>query len=86
MIKLSEIIRTDCYIDCGSNEKLREVVGVLPYTIHNYFKRVDFSDISEDTVIVSNLGYLYSKLPLSEIDELELDLPIHHISQIELNA
>jgi len=30
MIKLSEIIKTDCYIDCGSNKKLREVVKVLP--------------------------------------------------------
>jgi hypothetical protein len=29
MINISEIINTDCYIDCGSNERLREVVKVL---------------------------------------------------------
>lgn len=29
MYNLSELIKTDCYIDCGTNEKLREVVGKL---------------------------------------------------------
>jgi hypothetical protein len=26
MTHITELINTDCYIDCGSNEKLREVV------------------------------------------------------------
>lgn len=29
MYNLSELIKTDCCIDCGSNEKLREVVGKI---------------------------------------------------------
>jgi len=29
MYNLSELIKTDCCIDCGTNEKLREVVGKL---------------------------------------------------------
>lgn len=30
MYNLSELIKTDCCIDCGTNEKLREVVKNLP--------------------------------------------------------
>lgn len=30
MYNLSELIKTDCCIDCGTNEKLREVVGKIP--------------------------------------------------------
>lgn len=29
MYNLSELIKTDCCIDCGTNEKLREVVGKM---------------------------------------------------------
>lgn len=29
MYNLSELIKTDCCIDCGTNEKLREVVGKI---------------------------------------------------------
>ena len=29
MYNLSELIKTDCCIDCGTNEKLREMVGKL---------------------------------------------------------
>jgi len=31
MYNLSELIKTDCCIDCGTNEKLREVVGKIPH-------------------------------------------------------
>lgn len=29
MYNLSELIKTDCCIDCGTNDKLREVVGKI---------------------------------------------------------
>ena len=29
MYNLSDLIKTDCCIDCGTNEKLREVVGKI---------------------------------------------------------
>lgn len=30
MYNLSELIKTDCCIDCGTNHKLREVVSKIP--------------------------------------------------------
>lgn len=40
MYNLSELIKTDCCIDCGTNEKLREVVGKMtipPSNAQRYF-------------------------------------------------
>jgi hypothetical protein len=79
MIKLSEIIKTDCYIDCGSNEKLREVYPLIELPeIHvqsryGIFKDDKFIKIKHDVV---------RKVTLLAPFE---DLPIHHISQIDLN-
>lgn len=80
MIKLSEIIRTDCYIDCGSNEKLREVVGVLP--VKPDYTQVNGGIYGDDTMIrvmVSPPSYLTVDMPNESH-------PTIHISQIDLNA
>jgi len=80
MIKLSEIIRTDCYIDCGTNEKLREVYPLIDAPeIHVQLK---YGISVEDTLIKIRHGIhrkISCPLPI-------LDLPIHHISQIDLNG
>lgn len=82
MIKLSEIIRTDCYIDCGTNEKLREVVSLLEskYKFRRWLKLggIEFDDIGV-AIFGNNLDYLTSEL------NLEPKTPIHHISEIDLN-
>jgi hypothetical protein len=83
MIKLSEIIRTDCYIDCGSNEKLREVVSILEskYKLKRWLGLgvIEFDDIGI-AVFGNDLDYLTAEL------NLEPKTPTHHISQIDLNG
>jgi hypothetical protein len=80
MIKLSEIIKTDCYIDCGSNQKLREVVSSLK---QNYgFK--DASYLTKDSnsfisIYAEKLEYIITRISGFS------SYPIHHISQIDLN-
>ena len=79
MIKLSEIIKTDCYIDCGSNEKLREVyplIGLPEFEISKY----------------NNLLSMYKFILIQSRRKVETlyqmphtTLPTHHISQIDLN-
>ncbi len=72
MIKLSEIIRTDCYIDCGNNEKLREVVKVLGLGLQVHEKHKTLQVDTELNAITPVLFKPYC-------------FTTHHISQIDLN-
>lgn len=82
MIKLSEIIKTDCYIDCGTNEKLREVVSLIEskYKFRRWLKLggIEFDDVGV-AIFGNDLDYLTAEL------NLEPKTPIHHISEIDLN-
>jgi hypothetical protein len=81
MIKLSEIIKTDCYIDCGTNEKLREVVNLLQ-------SKYRFKDSTYESLATNHLISIYSA-NLDYIITLVAGFstyPTHHISQIDLNA
>lgn len=79
-LKLSEIIKTDCYIDCGSNEKLREVVQLLPIEQARIQIKIGIHRQDTKIKIFSNpLEYI------TMFDPME-DYPTHHISQIDLNA
>lgn len=81
-LKLSEIIKTDCYIDCGTNEKLREVVILLEikYKFRRWLKLggIEFDDIGV-AIFGNDLDYLTAEL------NLEPKIPTHHISEIDLN-
>lgn len=79
-LKLSEIIKTDCYIDCGSNEKLREVVKVLP--IKPDYLQLNGGIYSDDIMVRI---YRNPSEYLTIIEPSE-EHPIHHISQIDLNS
>lgn len=79
MKKLSEIIKTDCYIDCGTNEKLREVVSVLQ--IKPAYLQRNGGIYSDDIRIRI---YRNPSEYLTIIDPVELH-PTHHISEIDLN-
>lgn len=74
MKKLSEIIKTDCYIDCGSNEKLREVMQLIEIPI-------EFSVLDTDKVLACMVDFAYSLK-----NAFKKDFPIHHISEIDLTA
>jgi hypothetical protein len=83
MIKLSEIIKTDCYIDCGSNEKLREVVRVL----ESKYKFTDRSYVWKTT------HPCYISIYAQQFEYIETfsggaagRYQTHHISQIDLNG
>jgi len=80
MIKLSEIIKTDCYIDCETNDKLREVVKVLP--IKPAYLQRNGGIYSDDTRIRI---YRNPSEYLTIIEPSETHT-IHHISQIDLNS
>lgn len=80
MVKLSEIIRTDCYIDCGSNEKLREVYPLVGM-VEPVFQ-IDTGVNRWDSIILIGVFGGKSTLPNVMIDTT---LPIHHISEIDLN-
>ncbi len=77
MIKLSEIIRTDCYIDCGTNEKLREVYPLIDVTESHTQSRYGIGMSETCAMIYFNKKQTCYKSHI---------LPIHHISQIDLNA
>jgi hypothetical protein len=83
MIKLSEITRTDCYIDCGSNEKLREV-----YPLIDLRELSDKCKIFDDESLVFILysDFMYRKGTVDDVFTTSHTLPIHHISQIDLNG
>jgi hypothetical protein len=79
MIKLSEIIRTDCYIDCGSNEKLREVARLLK---SKYKFKITYDGNNTNTFIsvyADLLKFIITRTNWSDT------YPAHHISQIDLN-
>jgi hypothetical protein len=77
-IKLSEIIRTDCYIDCGSNEKLREVYPLIDMP-ESIMQQMD--GYADDCIIQikssTDKKYTVAYIPNGII---------HHISQIDLNG
>jgi len=73
MINISEIINTDCYIDCGSNEKLREVVKEIDNLGIEMFGNM----MPADTFIRLTMHKCYSTLihPI-------YNFPTHHINDI----
>lgn len=79
-LKLSEIIKTDCYIDCGTNEKLREVVSLLQSKYR--FKDSLYENIATNhfiSIYSDNLDYIITRVAGFST------YPIHHISEIDLN-
>lgn len=58
MYNLSELIKTDCCIDCGTNEKLREVVGKL--TIPESFEQKRLGGVYDDEIKLLILDGRYS--------------------------
>jgi len=84
MIKLSEIIKTDCYIDCGSNEKLREVYSLIDVVEYSAQKRQGIFN-HECFIQIAFLGNKYQKVT-TDMDIADTIHPIHHISQIDLNG
>jgi len=83
MIKLSEIIRTDCYIDCGSNEKLREVYPLIDVVEYSAQKRLGIFN-HERFIQIAFFHNKYQKTTNSL--ERSWSATIHHISQIDLNG
>lgn len=77
-LKLSEIIKTDCYIDCGSNEKLRGVVKKVK--LPKSTTQINFGITKSDSYILF-YRHTYTTYTFSNT----FDLPIHHISEIDLN-
>ena len=68
---LSELIKTDCCIDCGTNEKLREVVGKMNLPPSNAQEK--FGILPEDTLVEISFGeyttYSIGKhIPLTSIN------------------
>lgn len=85
MKKLSEIIKTDCYIDCGTNEKLREVVSLLEskYKFRRWMPNSQCSKIYSDDAGISIYGHDLEYLPSHKnLDNMKE----HHIPEIDLNA
>jgi hypothetical protein len=82
-IKLSEIIRTDCYIDCGSNEKLREVYPLIELPEYALQARQGIFN-HERFMQIAFVGNKYQKATNSL--EGSRSAYIHHISQIDLNG
>lgn len=71
MYNLSELIKTDCCIDCGTNEKLREVVGKM--TIPPSMAQKQFGMMPEDSFMEISFGeyttYSIGKhIPLTSIN------------------
>jgi len=76
MYNLSELIKTDCCIDCGTNEKLREVVGKIDLPESPLQK--DFGIEPYDTMIYISYGeygeygtfeaFITSAIPLTSIN------------------
>jgi hypothetical protein len=83
MIKLSEIIKTDCYIDCGSNEKLREVYPLIDLPELSANVKI-FDD--ETLVFILEKNMMYKKGTVDNVFASSHLLPTHHISQIDLNG
>lgn len=77
LIPLSTLLHTDCYIDCGSNERLREVVGVIESKgIKETQNRIGIGK-RELYMCLSHNAYYTLTIRLR-------DLPTHHINQINL--
>jgi hypothetical protein len=81
MIKLSEIIKTDCYIDCGSNEKLREVYPLIDL----YESTMQLMDGYADDWIIQIKTIPYKKTQKCTVAYIPNGI-IYHISQIDLNG
>jgi hypothetical protein len=78
MINITEIINTDCYIDCGDNEKLREVVKVFnPLNIDQMRAQESHGIHLTDVLIRLSVFGEYSTLP-----KALFDYPTHHINDI----
>jgi len=74
MYNLSELIKTDCCIDCGTNEKLREVVGELTIPEGITQKYLNVGDIDKFIEIHSGKYWTYANqyfdnpIPLTSIN------------------
>ena len=84
MIKLSEIIKTDCYIDCGSNEKLREMYSLIDLPEYSLQQRRGIFN-HERFIQIAFFDNKYQKAT-TDMDIADTRYPIHHISQIDLNG
>lgn len=74
MYNLSELIKTDCCIDCGSNEKLREVVKKLPIpeNIIQEVMPIERTDrylaIRKNTYATFGVNFSLDAIPLTSIN------------------
>ena len=78
MKKLSEIIKTDCYIDCGTNEKLREVVSLIKLPENTVQQSFGLRKKDTYLLIFKNRHATFTHADIAEFI-------IHHISEIDLN-
>ena len=77
--KLSDLLKTDCDIDCGSNEKLMGLVEILPgYSVD---LELATTAVDEDAFLLHVIGtkgfYLpdnvvFSKNPIYKLEDIEL--------------
>jgi len=78
MYNLSELIKTDCCIDCGTNEKLREVVAGFKFPIQPCVAQITLGINKADThicfdrmfyiTINPNFQPVYNTIPLTSIN------------------
>ena len=81
MKKLSEIIKTDCYIDCGTNEKLREVYPLIDMP---EFKAMVKFGIYNTDILIAIRGTISFKAAVKE-KIFTGNKYTHNISEIDLN-
>lgn len=80
MYNLSELIKTDCCIDCGTNEKLREVVGkicIRPHKSQVRFginKRDSIISIENSVYTTLNAWVFYMESPAIPLTSINIDL------------
>jgi hypothetical protein len=74
MMHITEIINTDCYIDCGDNERLRQVVAMLGIPADDYQTIFGIND-NDSYIFISLDGYM-------TCHQLKSRLQVHHINDI----
>jgi hypothetical protein len=74
MTHISEIINTDCYIDCGSNKRLRQVVAMLGIPADDYQTVFGINE-GDSYIFISIDGYM-------TCHPFKSRLQVHHINDI----
>jgi hypothetical protein len=78
MTHISELINTDGYIDCGDNEKLREVVAIIDKEIDISHRQSNKGIGDKDTFVFIYRCYTTT----DNTNMLGAITPTHHINDI----